>query len=306
MNRKIITVAILAGIALAAAVPFVVFHARPPILVVADMSFIQLYGESRMRRENFRSSMSLFRPVKTVAIADDSGDDIVQFAIAEISSRPFCVLFPFRFSSAARLYHEQNPQICVILLEGRFSGQKFNDFDGLFVYKTDIEADFYRAGVAVAIIEGEKNGKIAVFVDSQMQKQCRDAFSRAFDEVEGLPDPSFYTSYSQYSEISDLSCVVLAGTGSEYMENFSGVPVVFFTWIDPSMLPNDVVLVVDDSPWVQVPQAVRLAGAGSEDGSIRSNFLILNEKKLDAGALLKLKKQGKIYKTALDDLTKGP
>jgi len=287
MNRKIIIIAVLAGIALAAAVPLVVFHARSPVLVAADMSLIQLYGESRMRRENFRSSMSLFRPVKTVAIADDSGDDIVQFAIAEISSRPFCVLFPLRFTGAARLYREQNPKIQVILLEGRSFEKTSNDFDGIFVYNTDIEADFYRAGVAAALIEGEKNQKIVVFVESQLQRQCREAFLRAVDGMEGLSDPLFYTSFSQYSEIPDLSCVVLAGTGSEYMENHSDVPVVFFTWIDPSMMPNNVVLVVDDSPWVQVTQAVRMAAEGLADGSIQSNFLIINEKKLDARALPK-------------------
>ena len=285
MSRKKIIIAIFAGIALAAAAPFVVLYTRPPVLVVADMSFIRLYGESRMRRENFRSSLGLFRPVKTVSVADDSGDDIVQFAITEISSRPFCVLFPLRFSGAARLYSGQNPQISVILLEGRFSGKISSDLNDIFIYKTDIEADFHRAGVAAALIDGGNNGGIVVFVDNQLQRQCREAFLSAFSEMEGLPDPSFYTSFSQYSGIPDLSCVVLAGTGVEYIEKFSGVPVVFFTWINPSMLPNDVVLVVDDSPWVQVPQAVRMAAAGLADGSIKSNFLVLNEKKLDVRAL---------------------
>ena len=269
------------------AVPLIIFHARSPVLVAADTSFIQLYGRSRMRRENFRSSLSLFRPVKTVAIADDSGDDIVQFAIAEISSRPFCVLFPHRFIGAARLYHEQNPQIGVILLEGRSSEITPDDFSGIFIYNTDIEADFHRAAAAAAFIDGGKNGRTVVFVENQLQRQCRETFLSVFSEIEGLPDPLFYTFYSQYSEIPGLSCVVLAGTGAEYVENFSGVPVVFFTWIDPSLMPNDVVLVVDDSPWVQLTKAVRMAAAGSADGSIESNFLVLNEKKLDVRALRK-------------------
>jgi hypothetical protein len=306
MKRKIIIIAIFAGIALAAAVPLVVFYSRPPVLVVADMSFIQLYGSSRARRENFRSSLSLFRPVKTVAIADDSGDDIVQFAIAEISSRPLCVVFPQRFLGAARLYREQNPEISVILLEGRLTGRTNSDLNDIFVYKTDIEADFLRVGITAALIDGEKNGKIAVFVENRLQRQCREAFLSAFEGLEEPPVPSFFTSYSQYSEISELSCVVLVGIGTEYMENFSGIPVVFFSWIDPSMLPNDVVLVVDDSPWAQVREAVRMAAAGSGQGAIRSNFLIINEKKLDSQALRKIKKQGKINKMAPDDLTNGP
>ena len=293
MKRKAVILIIFAGIALAAAVPPAVFHARSPVLVVADMSFIQLYGESRMRRENFRSSLKLFRPVKTVAAADDSGDDIVQFAVAEISSRPFCVVFPFRFSGAARLYHEQNPQIRVILLEGSFpANDQQNDFDGIFVYKTDINADYYRAGAAAAAIEGGKNGKIAVFVEPQLQTQCRAAFLRAFNETEKPPELLIYTSFSQYSEVSGLSCVVLAGSGAEYAENFSGVPVVLFTWIDPYLIPDDVVIVVDDSPWVQVSRAVKMAAGGVAEGPIVSNFLIINEKKLDRQALRKIKKSG--------------
>jgi archaeosine-15-forming tRNA-guanine transglycosylase len=293
MNRKIIFLAVLAGIALAAAVPFIVFHARSPVLVVADNSIIQLYGSSRISREVFHSSLDLFRPVKTVAAADDSGDDMVQFAIAEVSSRPYCVLFPLRFAGAARLYREKNPQVRAVLLEGRSPENRETDvFQDIFTYKTDIEADFLRMGAAAAAIDGGKNGKIAVFMETQLQTRGKDAFLRALSDLEEPPAPLFYASYSQFSGISDLSCVVLAGAGAEYLENFSGVPVVFLTWIDPSLIPNDVVLVVDDSPWVQAPQAIRMAAAGLESGLIKSRFLVLNEKKIGAQALRKIKKTG--------------
>jgi len=292
MKKKIKLLAIIAGIALVA-VPFLVFYARSPVLVVADNSFIQLYGKSRISRENLRSSLALFRRVKTVAAADDSGDDMVQFAIAEISSSPYCVIFPLRFASAARLYREQNPQVFVVLLAGRFPQKEETDVsNGLFVYKTDIEADLYRMGAAAAAIEGGKDGKIAVYMETQLQTRGKEAFLRAFNDMETPPTPSFFTSYSQYSGISDLSCVVLAGIGAEYMENYSGVPVVFLTWIDPSMIPKDVVIVVDDSPWVQVSQAVRMAAAGSENGLVKSRFLVLNGKKIGAQALRKIKKTG--------------
>jgi len=293
VSKKLKILAIAAVIALAAIIPLLVFFARSPVLVVADFSFIRLYGEARMRRENFRSSLSLFRPVKTVAAADDSGDDIIQFAVAEISSRPFCVVFPYRFATAARLYREQNPLVHVVLLEGRlFEDRRTDDYNDIFVYKTDIEADFYRAAAVAALIEGGNNGKIAVFAEAQMQIRCREAFLRAFDELETPPAPLFFTSFSQYSEISGLSCVVLAGTGAEYLENFSGVPIIFFTWIDPLMMPDDVVIVVDDSPWVQAVQAVKMAAAGLPDGSIKSNFLIKNKNKVGAEVLRKIKKTG--------------
>jgi len=280
---------IAAVVALAASIPFLVFCFRSPVLLVADVSLIQLYGESRARRENFRSSLSLFRPVKTVTVADDSGGDIVQFAVAEVSLRPFCVVFPFRFADAARIYREQNPSVLVILLEGRLESSRPADFHDIFVYKTDIEAEFFMAAAAVAGIEGGENGKIAIFIDTQFQNKCTDAFLRVFNELEP-PETLFFPTFSQYYEIPDLSCVVLAGTGAEFLETYSGLPIVFFTWIDPLMMPEEVVFVVDDSPWIQLSQAVRMAAAGSAEGLIKSGFLILDEKKISASVLRRIKK----------------
>jgi len=291
MKRRTIIIAISAAIAFFA-IPFIIFHARSPVLLVADASLIQLYGEARTRRENFRSSLSLFRPVKTVAIADDSGDDLVQIAVEEISSHPFCVVFPFRFADAARLYREQNPQILVILLEGRSENTKPADFPEIFIYKTDIEADFYTAAAAIAAIERGENVKIAVFVETQLQTKCREAFSNAFSGMEMPPEALFYTAFSQYSENTDFSCVILAGTGVEYLESHSGLPVIFFTWIDPLMMPEDVVLIVDDSPWAQLSQAVKMAAAGLQEGLIKSDFKVINRKKVSVSVLRKIKKMG--------------
>jgi len=282
--------AIGAAVALAAAVPFLVFHARAPVLVVADKSFIGLYGETRMRRVNLRSSLSLFRPVKTVTVADDSGDDIVQYAVEEVSSSPFCVVFPFSFADAARLYREQNPLILVVLLEGRLENANSAGFDGIFIYKTDIMNDFYLAAAAVAEIDKSENSKIAVFVETQLQNKCKEAFLLAFNELNVLLEPVYFTSFSQFSENSGFSCVVLAGTGAEYFENNSGVPVVFFSWIDPVFMPQDLVLVIDDSPWVQLSQAVRMAAAGLEEGLIKSTLIVLNDKKIGANFTQKIKK----------------
>jgi hypothetical protein len=288
--------AILAGLALAVILPFLVYLVRSPVLIVTEQAFIGLYGEDRIRREASRSAFALFRPVKTVAVADDAGDGIVPFAIAEISSRPFCVLFPLRFSRSARLYHEQNPKVPVILLEGRFpenASQSSFGIDGLggyFPYKTDIDADFYRAGLAAAALDRGNNGKIAVFLESNVQEQAAASFLRALNDLEKPLETMFFTSFSQFSDISGLSCVVLAGSGSEYLEKKSGVPVIFFAWLAPSLIPEDVVLLVNDSPWAQAVRAVRMAAAGTSDGLIRSKFQILNKKNIDRRTLRKIMK----------------
>jgi hypothetical protein len=297
INRKFLTIA--ASLALAAIIPLLVFHTRSPVLIVTEQSFIDLYGEARIRGEALRSSLALFRPVKTVAVTNDAGDDIVRFAIDDVSSRPFCVLFPLRFARAARLYRGQYPGIPVVLLEGRFPDNENpsafaidGDISDYFIYKTDIDADFYRTALAAAALDKGKNGKIVVFLEPGLRRQAREAFLQALNDIESPLEPLFFTSFSQFSEMPDISCVVMAGIGSEYLDEKSGVPVIFFTWIDPSFLPADVVLVVNDSPWAQAVQAVKMSAAREEQGRIRSNFLLQNNKNIDRETLRKILKTG--------------
>jgi len=297
MRLKTKTPVIIAIIVFVLLLPLIIYEVRSPVLIVTDLSFESLYGQSRIRRETFASSLALFRRVETVSVADDAGYDIVQFAVSEASSSPFCVLFPLRFAQAARLYRESNPRIPVVLLEGRHGdgtllyslGGDSNDY---FIYQTDIESDFFRAGLAAAALDMGKNGKIAVFLESRIRTQAREAFSKALDSLEKPLEAQFFTTFSQFSDIPDLSCVVLAGVGAEYLEREAGVPVIFMTWIDPSFVPFDVVLIVNDSPWAQAVQAVRMVKARLEQGSIQSKFQVLNGKSIDRKTLRKLKKQG--------------
>jgi len=295
LHRKVL--AVFASLALAAGVVFLVFLARPAALIVTDLSFAPLYGADRIREETLRSSAVLFRRVKTVPIADDAGDDIIQIAIAEASSKPFCVIFPLRFAQAARVYREQNPAVPVVLLEGR-SAENANpasfaigsNRDDYFIYKTDINADFYLAGLAAAVLDREKNGKIAVFLESSIQTQGKEAFLRALKDIEKPLQTSFYTAFSQFSGNSDLSCVVLAGIGAEYLEKYTDVPVIFFTWLDPTLIPADITVVLNDSPWAQAEQAVRMVAANLASGQIRSTPLLLPGKGVDKAVLQELRK----------------
>jgi hypothetical protein len=309
MRKRLKKLIVPAGLALAALSVLTIFYTRPPVLIVTEQSFIELYGKKRLFCEAFYSSVALFRPVKTVAVANDAGDDIVPFAVAEISGRPYCVLFPLRFVQSAQLYRELNPEIPVVLLEGRYPENENPaekalgaDKSEYFIYKTDINDDFYRASLAVSALkpateqkkddsspETGKNGKIAVFLDRNLT-QMRDVFLRGLYDRGVLMETQFFNSFSQYSEIPDLSCVILAGQGFEYMDKKTGVPVIYFTWIDPLLLPTDVVMVVNDSPWVQARQAVKMAGAGEKNAVLKSEFLILNKGKFDRELIALIKK----------------
>jgi hypothetical protein len=299
MKKGLIKLIVLACLAIALTVPTLILLNRPPVLVVADFSLVSLYGTMRIRVENALSSLALYRPVKPVIIADDAGDDILIIALTEASSRPFCVIFSLRFASASKQYREQNPEVPVVLLEGRYpagganpaSFAISNDETGdYYVFTTDIDVDFYRAGLAAAALDGEKNGNVAVFTETRVQAAARDAFTRALEDQEKMMKPSFYTSISQFNNDSDLSCMVIAGPGIEFFDINSETPVILFTWLDPAALADNAVVVFNDSPWIQAVPAARMAAAQVMKGEIPSKPLILPSKYADKDILQQLGK----------------
>ena len=275
----IATAVVLAVLAL-----FITFQVRSPVLIVSEEIFNFLYGGKRIKAEVLLESLAMFRKVKIVTVANDAGEDIVPHAISEISSNPYCVLFPFRFARSAKLYKEQNPDIPIILLEGRNTGNT----TGIDIkYKTDLENDFKKAGLAASLIATE--GKIAVFLEYAIEKQVKEAFLKGIGE-ERASDTFFYTNFSNYKKISELSCAVLAGTGSEFMEGNAEIPVIYVSWLDPGYFPLNVVMVINDSPLAQVREAVKLYSAGEKEGLIKSKIIVQNNKNIDKKLLRKIQK----------------
>jgi len=291
MKLNINKIMIIAAAVLVLIVLLVIFYIRPPVLIVTEESFLSLYSKKRVAREASITGFSLFRQVKTVAVANDAGFDIVPVAVLDVSSKPYCVIFPLRFARSAKLFNDQHPEITVIILEGRY--QDFekpvetainSDISNFFIYKTDINDDFYMAGRASVVLDQGKSGSVIVFNDRNMPS-ARENFLRGLHDRGNLLDTRFYTSFSQYSESPNLSCAVVSGSGSELFEKRLGVPVILFSWIDPAILPADVILVIDDSPWVQAGQAVKLSSSGQKNGYIKSKFHYLDRKKLDKSLL---------------------
>ncbi|GBU29166.1 hypothetical protein R84B8_02730 [Treponema sp. R8-4-B8] len=309
MRRNLKTLIIAASLALAAIIVLAIYYTRSPVLIVTEESFIELYGRKRIKNEALLSSVSMFRSVKTVEVANDAGDDIVPFAVAEISVKPYCVLFPLRFVQSAQRYKELNPNIPVVVLEGRYPESENpaektlgEDKADYFIYKTDINDDFYNLGLAISAFkheeepknddsapEMEKKEKIVVFLGKNLSPM-KDVLQKGLFDRGILTETQFFNSFSQYSEIPDISCVILAGLGFEYLEKKTGVPVISFTWIDPYLLPSDVVMVINDSPWAQARQAVSMVKAGEKNGLIKSEFMVLNRKKFDKDVVALIKK----------------
>ncbi|MCL1958624.1 MAG: hypothetical protein FWF68_03390 [Spirochaetes bacterium] len=292
---KIKTITIIAIFALVLIISFFIYLVRSPVLIINDLAFISLYGEARIKQEGQISSLALFRRVRTVSVADDAGEDIVRIAITDVSSAPFCVIFPLRFARSARIYREQNPGIPVVILEGRHGndsiysviGQNLNDY---YIYKTDINTEFQKAGRAAVALDMGKNGKIAVFLDPQIQAQAANAFLQGMNSLGNPPQALFFNDFSQFSEIPNLSCIVLAGSGAEFMEKNEGIPVIFFSWIDPSLLPVEAALLINDSSLAQTVEAVRMVSAGQKEGFLQSKFVDFKGNYIDRKILRKIYK----------------
>jgi hypothetical protein len=306
LNKK---TAVAAIIVLAVIVLLFIFYTRPPVLIVTEQSFIELYGEERIHNEAFLSAFAMFRPVKIVTVANDAGEDVVPFAVSSAAMNPFCVIFPLRFIRSAVLYKELTPNIPIVVLEGRYPEEE-NPSESIFgiekqeyfVFKTDINDDFYRIGLAVTAIKQKpsqkhenstpdegKKGKVVVFLDQKLN-QMRDVFLRSLYDRGELSETLFYNTYSQYLEMPELSCAVLAGVGADFLDRKAGVPVISFTWINPLLLPFDVVMIVNDSPLAQARQAVKMVKSGVKSGLIKSEFRVLDRSKFDKKLIAIIKK----------------
>jgi len=310
LNKK---TGIAAIIVLAVIAALFIFYIRPPVLIVTEQSFIELYGKERMYNEAFSSSIAMFRPVKIVAVANDAGEDVVPFAVSSAAMKPFCVIFPLRFVKSARLYRELAPNIPIVVLEGRYLegespaesvlGVESSEY---FIFKTDLNDDFYRMGLAVTLIklkpikkddvslpgDGKNEAKrerIIVFIDQRLN-EMKDVFLRGLYDRGKLLETSFLNHYTQYIEIPNLYCVILAGMGNDFLEKKAEVPVVSITWLNPALLPFDVVMIVNDSPLAQARQAVKMVKTGVKSGLIKSEFRILDKAKFDRKAIAIIKK----------------
>jgi hypothetical protein len=271
------------------------FFLRAPVLVITDAPFVPLYGMQRIKLQQFRSSLILFRRVKPVMVADGAGADVVLFAVGEASRRPYCVLFPFRFADSAGRYRQQSPEIPVLLMENRGSKTGAGAPDqassnDIYIIKTDVQTDFYRAGRCAAVLAAGKTGAAVVFLGQNLQTEGEAAFMSGFSETETGVSPLFFSQLSYFSGVSDVSCAVLAGAGMEYFDQNRTAPLILFSWLNPAQTSREVSVIFDDSPWTLTVPAVRMVSRQQSGGKVPSKVVILSAKIADKGILRKLKR----------------
>ena len=221
-----------------------VFLIRTPVLVVVDTSFSLLYGPLRLRLKSYMTSLELFRRVIPVEVAESAGSDLIALAVQGASRSPRAAFFPFRYLEGARYYKNQNPEIPVFVMGGSDSSRAGTD---LTFVSTDIAQDLYRAGLFAAYFAGNEKG-ILFFMDGDLSMEYRNAFRQGLKDQGFINDPYFLSVTTEYSAYSDIGCVVTAGPAAKYVERNLKIPLIVFSWVDPSLTPRSVKLVFDDSP----------------------------------------------------------
>jgi len=228
-----------------------VFFNRPPLLIITDISFSQLYGPERLERETRRIAFSFFRQVIQVLVDEGAAPELVAIAAEEASGEPWAVIFPYRYVEGARRYREAMPEALVLVIGGSTSSA-LGGFSAVF---TDTRTDLYRAGMAAALFTGEK--RPLFFSDGTLSNELREVFRQGLADNGSLSEPLFLNAASNYSSWAEIGCVVVAGPAAAFAEQNLDIPIILFSWIDPSLTPGTVKLVFDDSPLTQAVEAMR-------------------------------------------------
>ena len=300
--KRILLIAALGIILIALAVPPIVFFSRNPVLVVTDVHFLAIYGPQRMQHQQRSVSFSLFRQVKPVMIADGAGPDIVLVALTEAASRPYCVIFPRHHSRAAERYHEDFPEIPIALIGGLTQPSGLPTPNGILcVYISDRDTDLYRAGLLAGISadrhrpgeDASEQKTIALWQDRGVTEEMRELFSQGVHEQDPEIAVVFASTLGAMPSDDNLLAAVLTGAGSDYLDRRPQVPVILFSWLDPVLVPRQVIALFDDSLWGLVVPAVQMAVNGVAEGEIPSKLLIISENIADNGIFRKLRKAAK-------------
>jgi hypothetical protein len=251
--------AVLGILALLFLVALSLFYLRAPLLVLTDDAFDELYGPARVEKAEFLLSLRVFRPLREIRVAlaaSPDGATIAAVVAGGHGSRlPSGVLFPWRYRSAAEAYSRLFPSVPVAVLGGPSPAAAIEG--PIFQIPIDRRKDMLRAGIIAGMI-AEGTGK-AVFVLSgggqaeETLANFRDGLSLGgFSGELRLADPAS----PQYSS-AGAACIVVPPDAPPLPAFDPMVPTIWFTWIDPDLLPPHAVAVFDDSLLVVAPYLVQ-------------------------------------------------
>ncbi|GHV82897.1 hypothetical protein AGMMS50212_02370 [Spirochaetia bacterium] len=263
----------------------IVFYLRSPVLFVDDDYFSSLYGVRREHLKRVETSAELFRRVKFVRIAARTYNEAVVFAVQDASKRPYCVLFPNRYAEAARLYTEAEPKIKTFIFNGMTAAQNVAANNTVYV-ENDTETDLYRAGLCAALLAKhyrpsypEEIYEILLYESGNFPETARTAFGKVF---EGNKEFNVQYIYSGGFGQPHRDGVVLWGQALDFLHTQLDLtlPVILFSWLEPSYTPEYVKVIIDDSPLSVIPAVLKAAKKKPPDSNtirIPSKFNIMQK-----------------------------
>jgi hypothetical protein len=84
-----------------------------------------------------------------------------------------------------------------------------------------------------------------------------------------------------FNAYGDIGCVVVAGPAVRFFEQNLNIPVILFSWVDPTYTPAIVKHIFDDSHWILASRALRSMPPPGEEMQITSSQMLFRDR-LDA------------------------
>ena len=256
-----------------------VFFLRPPVLLVSDFSFRQIYGSQRFSMAVIHNSLSLFRRVIPVSVSEFAGPDVISLIVSQAFSSPHAVIFPKRYVDAARMYAAEHPDVPVVVVWGRnFLPQSVLHGSNIIFVRTDSAADMLIAGQAAAALVPKEEKSVLLFTDGTLQVSYQQAFEEGL-RFNGMENPPiFLEAFLDHGSYAEIGSVVVSGPAFRFIERNLDIPIVLFSWIDPVMTPHSVRMIFNDSPLALTVDAVRAISHGSREIFLPSQVIALSER----------------------------
>jgi hypothetical protein len=245
----------LAAVLLVASV--LVYFLGAPVVLVSDEQFESLYGKRRGETARLLSSFRLWRRVELVLTAPSAPPSAAAEAAAAF--RPACAVFPYRHLAASEAFADRFPLFpsVVVHAPGLPQGEGRR-----FTANADRISDWRRAGSAAALLCEAPS--VPVILATGGTGEPTPDMEAAF--AEGLSLAGFSLPHltlrgnETAGDKPEAGCLVIpAGSPAVRIAEFPGIPVIMFSWIDTVLLPREVAVVFDDSPWALLERGVRAA-----------------------------------------------
>ena len=276
------------------------FWLRPPFLIITDPSINMLYGAERTRFKQIELSIKFFRRIIPVLVSDSAAPEIIASTVESFHADPGAVLFPELYLEAAQRYNVRKPGIPVIVLGSRrLTYENMPDpTEGFYYIRPDTEADLYEAGINIAFLaenyaasaENAHNSNILVIYDIFMDNNFRTALERGLGSTGFSGTIDYIEAQNEHILWENYSYVVLIGSASHFLEQNTVIPIILFSWLEPTLTPFNVKVIFNDSPWVLAGNTLEVM---ADNGSFFSSEIIVLHSRIheNSGFLLRLLRQ---------------